>query len=166
LSLNRPHTPEEKHALSLKLKGRKFSDEHKARISLALKGKPKSETAKANMRGTKGRLNLWAIGKPRPDLVGPNNYNWRGGCYRLDIPYLEWEKLRIATLRAHGWTCRCCGKNANNARLDVHHVVPYRISRDNSRDNLIVLCASCHGKAESRLWPIRQRMGVMEIQHG
>jgi hypothetical protein len=34
-------------------------------------------------------------------------------------------------------------------RLDVHHIVPYRLTHDNSPNNLIPLCKKCHKKAEA-----------------
>lgn len=46
--------------------------------------------------------------------------------------------------------CERCGKSGE--RLVVHHIKPYRECKDaseaNSMANLIVLCESCHGKAD------------------
>ncbi len=48
------------------------------------------------------------------------------------------EASREAILSGH---CRLCGTSRN---LDIHHVVPRRIKRDDSPANLICLCRDCH----------------------
>ena len=35
--------------------------------------------------------------------------------------------------------------------LDVHHIVPFRITHDNRQANLIPLCKKCHKRVESIL---------------
>jgi len=35
-----------------------------------------------------------------------------------------------------------------SSRLEVHHIVPFRLSHDNSENNLIPLCSRCHKKIE------------------
>lgn len=42
--------------------------------------------------------------------------------------------------------CACCG--ARRKRLEVHHIVPYRLTGDNDRRNLIPLCSRCHKRVE------------------
>lgn len=57
----------------------------------------------------------------------------------------RWRHVRAAAIRSAPF-CAICGA----ARvLDVHHIAPYRISRDNSASNLIPLCKSHHKKVES-----------------
>lgn len=34
---------------------------------------------------------------------------------------------------------------------DVHHIIPFRISRSHSLDNLICLCKPCHSKEEAKI---------------
>lgn len=41
-----------------------------------------------------------------------------------------------------------CGKT--NCVLEVHHIVPKRLSGKNNQDNLIALCSSCHDKTEGQ----------------
>ena len=43
-----------------------------------------------------------------------------------------------------------CGKTKeeNKRNMDVHHIVPYLDSKDNSLDNLICLCRRCHPIAD------------------
>ncbi|MBF0171482.1 MAG: HNH endonuclease [Nitrospinae bacterium] len=33
--------------------------------------------------------------------------------------------------------------------LDVHHIVPFRLTRDNGPSNLIPLCKKCHKRVET-----------------
>lgn len=42
--------------------------------------------------------------------------------------------------------CACCGRASG--RLETHHILPYRLSKDNSASNLVPLCRSCHKKIE------------------
>ncbi|HLH24836.1 MAG TPA: HNH endonuclease signature motif containing protein [Chloroflexota bacterium] len=73
---------------------------------------------------------------------GRNHVNFRGGPF----PYGEgWPQIADA-IRQRDRVCRRCGKTpeANGRALDVHHVVPFRASRDNSPENLVALCMICH----------------------
>src|ERR1044071_7642339 len=75
-------------------------------------------------------------------LEGENHWNYRGG----DIYYGDgWSKIAQA-VRDRDKVCQECGKTQeqNGSALDVHHKIPVRVSRDNSMDNLVALCMSCH----------------------
>lgn len=77
-------------------------------------------------------------------LQGKNHWNYRGGrIYYGD----EWNKVARA-VRERDKACQECGKTPeeNGRALDVHHKVPARVSRDNSPENLVALCISCHQK--------------------
>ena len=58
---------------------------------------------------------------------------------RLDPP--SYESLRQRVLRRDGWRCQSCGTMSN---LEVHHRQFRSHSGDDSEDNLITLCATCH----------------------
>ena len=58
---------------------------------------------------------------------------------RLD-PKL-YEQLREQVLQRDGWRCQCCGARSN---LEVHHKEFRSQGGDDSEENLIVLCFSCH----------------------
>jgi 5-methylcytosine-specific restriction endonuclease McrA/DNA-binding CsgD family transcriptional regulator len=83
----------------------------------------------------------------RTHLRGPRNGNWRGG--RALYYGTAWKTARDAA-RARDRVCQHCGKTAdmNGRALDVHHVEPFRFSGDNSIENLIALCHSCHMRAD------------------
>jgi 5-methylcytosine-specific restriction endonuclease McrA len=53
----------------------------------------------------------------------------------------DWPKSKAAALERDEWTCQQCGSKEN---LEVHHWEPYQFSFDNSLDNLVTLCRSCH----------------------
>lgn len=80
-------------------------------------------------------------------LRGPNNGRWRGGRALSYGP--GWKEIR-AFVRARDKVCRACGRTPeeNGRALDVHHLDPHRFSGDNSPDNLIALCRSCHMRAD------------------
>ena len=58
---------------------------------------------------------------------------------RLD-PQL-YEQLRNQVLRRDGWRCQSCGTISN---LEVHHKEFRSQSGDDSEENLITLCTTCH----------------------
>jgi hypothetical protein len=39
-----------------------------------------------------------------------------------------------------------CGSGQH---LQVHHIIPFRLTRDNSQTNLIPLCRACHKRVEA-----------------
>lgn len=74
------------------------------------------------------------------------------GCYEewmSDADYTggrgsRWKRIRRGVIKATPF-CALCG--ATN-RLEVHHIAPYRLTMDNSKENLIPLCKKCHTKFE------------------
>jgi 5-methylcytosine-specific restriction endonuclease McrA len=80
-------------------------------------------------------------------LRGPRNGNWRAA--RALYYGREWKRIK-ADVRARDVVCRNCGKTPqdNGRALDVHHLQPFRFSGDNSLDNLVALCRSCHMRAD------------------
>ena len=58
---------------------------------------------------------------------------------RLD-PRL-YEQLQEQVLRRDGWRCQCCGVGSN---LEIHHKEFRSQGGDDSEENLITLCFSCH----------------------
>lgn len=61
----------------------------------------------------------------------------------------RWKETKELIRRRDG-VCRFCGKTPrqNGRALDVHHLNPFRFSGDNSLENLIALCRSCHMRAD------------------
>ena len=65
----------------------------------------------------------------------------------------KWEDIRELVRIRDNFTCQECGKTEEEAgrALDVHHMNPFLKSEDNSMENLITLCRSCHKKADLEL---------------
>ncbi len=59
---------------------------------------------------------------------------------------VSYETLRQQVLRRDGWRCQLCGVMAN---LEVHHRQFRSHSGDDSEENLITLCISCHDEMHS-----------------
>ena len=53
----------------------------------------------------------------------------------------KWRYAKAAALQRDEYTCQQCEATEN---LEVHHWEPYFISFDNSLENLVTLCRSCH----------------------
>jgi 5-methylcytosine-specific restriction endonuclease McrA len=54
-----------------------------------------------------------------------------------------YEQLRQEVLRRDGWRCQACGTISN---LEVHHKQSRSHSGEDSAENLIALCATCHAE--------------------
>ena len=54
---------------------------------------------------------------------------------------VAYESLRQQVLRRDSWRCQACGVMSN---LEVHHKHFRSHSGDDSEENLITLCTTCH----------------------
>lgn len=59
----------------------------------------------------------------------------------------DWRRLSRQTVERDG-ACVCCGSPGRC--LNAHHVQPRAEGGPDSLDNLVTLCASCHGRLEAR----------------
>lgn len=91
------------------------------------------------------KLQRWFI-----DTYG-ENYKPKSSYY---IPGVEWRKNQ-KIINAKN-ICQRCGNPDN---LNVHHIIPYSISKDNSPSNLVPLCKSCHRIVESNNTKIKNIIG-------
>ena len=57
----------------------------------------------------------------------------------------DWDVQREKAIKRDNHICRICGIKATN----VHHIIPYRKTQDNSLINLITLCNKCHKQTEN-----------------
>lgn len=73
---------------------------------------------------------------------GENAPNWKGGyrSYRGNFEIIKKECFGKTNF------CALCGTTKN---IHIHHIIPYRLTEDNSLDNLIPLCSSHHKIFES-----------------
>jgi 5-methylcytosine-specific restriction endonuclease McrA len=72
---------------------------------------------------------------------------------RLRLDPELYERLRGQVLRRDGWTCQCCGARSN---LEVHHKEFRSQGGDDSQQNLITLCATCHSLMHGETNPNRR----------
>ena len=84
---------------------------------------------------------------------GNKNPNWKDGKNierRKYISLRKWKKIRDKILERDNFTCQKCDEK-NPKKLNVHHIIPRRIELNNSFNNLITLCDSCHMILEHQL---------------
>ena len=77
--------------------------------------------------------------------TGEKSASWRGGytqSYGLD-----WVNQKEKALKRDDYTCQLFGCD-NQKKLVVHHLIPYRISKDNSLGNLLTLGREHHPMVE------------------
>lgn len=60
----------------------------------------------------------------------------------------KWIKLREKILDRDGHRCTQCGSTHG---LSAHHLTPWRLTQDDSPENLTTLCRSCHLRADQAL---------------
>jgi 5-methylcytosine-specific restriction endonuclease McrA len=63
---------------------------------------------------------------------------------RLRMDLISYESLRQEVLHRDGWHCQSCGTMSN---LEVHHKLFRSHSGEDSEENLITLCSTCHASA-------------------
>jgi 5-methylcytosine-specific restriction endonuclease McrA len=66
---------------------------------------------------------------------------------RLALDAQHYKALRRQVLNRDGWKCQACGWSND---LHVHHVKARSRLGDDTTDNLITLCASCHESLHGR----------------
>lgn len=78
--------------------------------------------------------------------VGEQNQGFIDG--RSHLPYTEdWQEVSLAVRRRDGFKCQRC--HGDSRRLHVHHIDCDK--QNNADENLITLCATCHGTVHSEL---------------
>lgn len=170
-----------KMSTSFMLRHHERTEEHNRNISRANKGRLHTTEEKANISAgmlraaANGHPGCWAkghkpnitpernaklskalTGQKRPSITGPNHPYWRGGVGFKYSRYKGndvWDEIRKRILQRDLYTCQRC--QVKRQVLHVHHVMPFRISRDDSDGNLISLCSSCHRKEE---WAIQRTL--------
>jgi 5-methylcytosine-specific restriction endonuclease McrA len=119
--------------------GNEISHEIRNRISTSLSGLTRPKETREKMSESR---------------LGEENPNWRGGKQRNYGPGWTAARRRV---RERDEVCQNCGAEADDRKLDVHHIVPVRAFagaedaelRDAHEDsNLVLLCRTCHGYAE------------------
>jgi len=118
---------------------RKNSEWHKNRVGWHF-----SEDAKKNMSESAKKLNRHTSTEFK---CGDQHPNWKGGIPHKDRDYelREWRQITRYIRKRDNHICQRCGRSRSSV---VHHIIPYRVSNDNTESNLVTLCPSCHSKVE------------------
>ena len=75
---------------------------------------------------------------------------------RIQLYTEDWDNIRKRVYARDGYRCAYCGKKG---KLHAHHIIPVRISHDNSMSNLVSLCNKCHKILEMVGFTILERGG-------
>lgn len=75
---------------------------------------------------------------------------------RVKLYSENWDAIRKRCYARDGYRCVLCGKKG---KLHAHHIVPVKISKDNSLSNLVSVCDKCHRKLETIGFTILERGG-------
>ena len=126
--------------------GKTHTDAAKAKMSEGHAGKTLTEEHKAKIG--MASIELWKDPEFRDEqsarMTGDNNHNWQGGIATL--PYgPEFNSTLKSQIRARdNHTCQECNQTEEQIgrALDVHHIDYDK--KNNSPENLISLCRSCH----------------------
>ena len=108
-----------------------------------------------NLKGEE-YLNHYPNGFKFPAYSGIKHWNWKGG-QSYGFGSSEWIKILEEIRRRDNHTCQKCGKknDIGKKEFDVHHIIPYDISKNNDFSNLKTLCKSCHRKTHIELNQMR-----------
>lgn len=141
-------TEETKKKISDALLGRKKSKEHCLNISKGLTGKKLSYEHKMHCSLGQLKGNNYMRGR-----FGDKHPNWLGGTSFLPYSFEFSEKLKLEILIRDNYTCQICFKKQEELKgrikkLCIHHI-DYN-KNNQSKENLISLCHSCHGKTNAK----------------
>lgn len=87
------------------------------------------------------------------------NPNWKGGTSKKYG--LDWETQKRLALERD----KCCQRCGGVENLHIHHIKPYRDSKDNDLSNLIVFCRRCHIIVERHYGDKITKEGDIIIKH-
>lgn len=105
-----------------------------------------SEFAKLNISQSKLGIPTWNKGKNHnSDFRIKNKPIENITAKKYGMRQDDWVQFSINLRRAES-RCYLCNIKKDYRELDLHHKIPYNLSNDNSRTNLIVLCKNCHAK--------------------
>lgn len=119
--------------LSIASKGKKKSKAHKTALSIAAQKRVKEQGI------SEGLIKYYQTRKNTPN---------------------SWTINRRLALERDAGRCRHCG---TNKKIEVHHMNPFKKSKNNELDNLICLCNSCHKMAEEIRLPSKTNQKLCGI---
>lgn len=153
-------TEDHKRKISEARKGMKFNSEHRKNLSLSHIGKSGYWTGKKRSSEDIEKFRKSHLGKKQSKETilkrikkGLDHYNWQGGITPLTrrrIRGIFWKQIANEIRKRDNNICQICGLKGNGKKLPVHHIIPFRISKDNNFNNLITVCQPCHMKLENK----------------
>ena len=142
--------------------GKKYSEESKDKRSKALIGHSVTEETREKIRKTlTGTKRPSEVVEKMSKSINERNKKIFGEGHNPTnrLRTYEWKKVRNEVYKRDNYTCQVCGiecvgfeHEEKFRRIQCHHIVPYRITQDNSASNLITLCVKCHVKEERKYY--------------
>lgn len=131
----------EKHNIKRREKTENFGGHNKGVLMPQSQKEAMSKTIKHTY--SSGSRIHWNIGNNTPieTRIKISKSLLNGNDPALSYYGKDWILSRTTRLQLDNYMCQQCGETE---KLEVHHWEPYRFSFDNSIDNLITLCKSCH----------------------
>jgi len=132
--------------------GKYHTEESKKKMSLAKKGKSGNMLGKHHSEETKRKISEAMKGKSLREKSG----NWQGGK-SFELYGLKFDnQLKEQTRQKNNYRCQQCfrrqdelyTKSGRRYKLLVHHIDYDK--QNNSQNNLVSLCRSCHGQTNFR----------------
>ncbi len=157
-------------------KGIPHSEEARKNISESKKGKPTwnkgihiSEEARQKISETRIKNGV-AKGEKNPmfgiQRFGNKNPNWNNGTsFEPYAPEFNKEKKK-QVLERDNYTCQCPDCEHISTKLDCHHIDYDK--KNNSPENLITLCSSCHAKTngkKNRIYWVEYYQNIMRSKN-
>lgn len=84
--------------------------------------------------------------------TGKQHPQWKGG--KIWWRGKEWDEIKKKIRKRDNFICQNCGMTEKehiekfDQPLQVHHINPYRYSKNNDFENLITICCVCHKRIE------------------
>jgi hypothetical protein len=91
-----------------------------------------------------------SAGKPRYDLRGKNNPNWKGGVDRslrqVEMGRTEYVQWRKSVFSRDSYKCMNKLCTSGSSKLHAHHILPWKDHSDKRYDvaNGVTVCVPCH----------------------
>jgi len=108
------------------------------------------------------KMSEMRIGDKNPMFgkYGKEAGHYKGGSLRLfktAFRGIGWKLKKAKIKERDNYCCQKCGINEEELiqNLQVHHIVPYKCTQDNSDENLITLCSKCHASEEPKFYKIK-----------
>jgi hypothetical protein len=116
-------------------KGKKLSNSYKEKMK-------KSRALKKFRHTDESRLKISLSHR------GENNWRYIDGKKSNNYGFF-WNYIRKKVYERDNYTCQECG--VIDVRLEAHHIIPFRIVKCHSLDNLVTLCKKCHMRIENTI---------------